>query len=145
MKTLCFIYYSSVVVVYHTTIIASWHGWLKKFGSITHYKRLFRPAYFVTPTQLLPHPGLEWWQILHIIIRFLGACIVPLCNQDPVHQPGGRLPLRSLRQHPTRSQVGQGYIFFLLISLGKGAAIYIMQNTMFFFKLKNEDLVGGGD
>ena len=30
-----------------------------------HYLKLCRPAYFVRTAQLLPHPGHEYWHVLH--------------------------------------------------------------------------------
>ena len=59
-----------VVVVYHETIVAIGHGLSNKFwpfGTRLHsthcrefnYLKLCRPAYFISTTQLLPHPGHE--------------------------------------------------------------------------------------
>ena len=59
-----------VVFVYNGTIVAIGHGLLKKFLAYGdtlrsthcrefHYLKLWRPAYFVRTTQLLPHPGHE--------------------------------------------------------------------------------------
>ena len=61
---------TSVVVVYHVTIVTIGHGLLKKFWSFgtslrsTHCRefnhlKLCRPAYLIGTTQLLPHPGHE--------------------------------------------------------------------------------------
>ena len=54
-----------VVVVYHLTVVAIGHGLLKKLWPLVlgcvlrTVGKLFRPAYFVRTTPLLPHPGHE--------------------------------------------------------------------------------------
>ena len=62
--------FKDVVVVYNVTIVAIGHGFLKKFWPFGNrlrsihcreflYVKLYRPAYFLRTTQLLPHPGHE--------------------------------------------------------------------------------------
>ena len=58
-----------VFVVYHVTIVADGHWWLQISGSMviccvlstagSIFLKLYRPAWFVRITQLLPHPGHE--------------------------------------------------------------------------------------